>query len=255
MLVLKPLQEEFKGKPVVAICIHDDSAAVGDANQVCKMMTRTMELGKKNLALKYGEAKKQLYQSERTGAQTSIDTDVDIIRLRHEGTKILPAGVNREYLKFAGICIGNEGKVSAALVKAVTGDRSKLRNRMIPFLNSPLVRLQNKLVILQEAAGERSLYNHLARGHSEEQAREAFEQAETLFSNTYEQLLQQPAGTFHPGQPGRHKEQAELPKHYGGYNMPTLRNLHEPARAGAMVGIIGLIGQCELLGAEERDLL
>ncbi len=153
----------------------------------------------------------------------------------------------------------NEGKVSAALVKAVTGDRSKLpvTNRMIPFLTSPLVTLQNKLVILQEAAGERSLYNlnHLARGHSEEQAREAFERAETLFSNTYEQLLQQPAGTFHPGQPGRHKEQAELPRHYGGYNKPTLRNLpvHEPARAGAMVGIIGLIGQCELLGAEERD--
>jgi hypothetical protein len=145
-----------------------------------------MELGKANLALKYGEAKKQLYQSERTGAQTSIDTDsdVDMIRLRHEGTnlKILPAGVNRNYLKFAGICIGNEGKVSAVLVKAVTGDRSKLTNRMIPFLNlnSPLVTLQNKLVIQQWAAGERSLYNHLARGHSEEQAREAFEQAEIL---------------------------------------------------------------------------
>jgi hypothetical protein len=72
-----------------------------------------------------------------------------VIRLRHEGTQILPAGVNRECLKFAGICLGNEGKVSAALVKAVTGDRSKLTNRMIPFLNSPLVTLQNKLVILQ----------------------------------------------------------------------------------------------------------
>jgi hypothetical protein len=115
------------------------------------------------------------------------------------------------------------------------------------------VTLQNKLVILQRAAGERSLYNHLARGHSEEQAREAFEQAEILFSNTYEALLQQPAGTFHPGQPGRHKEQAELPRHYGGYNMPTLRNLHEPAAAGAMVGIINLLGQCKLLGAEEKD--
>ena len=177
MLVLKPLQEELKGEPVVAICVHDDSAHIGDASQVCRMMTRTMELGKEKLALKYGEAKKQLYQSERTGAQTSIDTDVDVIRLRHEGTKILPAGVNRDFLKFAGIRIGNEGKVSAALVKAVTGDRSKLRNRMLPFLNSSLVTLQNKLVILQRAAGERSLYNHLARGHSEEQAREAFEQA------------------------------------------------------------------------------
>ena len=104
------------------------------------MMTRTMELGKENLALKYGEAKKQLYQSERTADQASIDTDVDVIRLRHEGTKILPAGVNRECLKFAGICIGNEGKVSAALVKAVTAGRSKLRKRMIPFLNSALSR-------------------------------------------------------------------------------------------------------------------
>jgi hypothetical protein len=94
------------------------------------MMTRTMELGKGNLALKYGEAKKQLYQSERTGAQTSIDTDVDMIRLRlgHEGTKILPAGVNRNYLKFAGICIGNEGKVShgAALVLK-SSDRRPLK--------------------------------------------------------------------------------------------------------------------------------
>ena len=66
MLVLKPLQEEFKGQPVVAICIHDDSAHLGDPNLVCKMMTRTMELGRRNLALKYGEAKKQLYQSART---------------------------------------------------------------------------------------------------------------------------------------------------------------------------------------------
>jgi hypothetical protein len=76
MLVLKPLQEEFKGEPVVAICIHDDSAHLGDPHQVCRMMTRTMELGKENLALKYGEAKKQLYQSKRTGIQISIDTDV-----------------------------------------------------------------------------------------------------------------------------------------------------------------------------------
>jgi hypothetical protein len=35
--------------------------------------------------------------------------------------------------------------------------------------------------------------------------------------------------------------------------MPTLRNLHEPATAGAMVGIIDLLAQCKLLGAEERD--
>ena len=40
-----------------------------------------------------GEAKnlKQLYQSERTGDQASIDSDVDVpvTRLRYEGTKIL----------------------------------------------------------------------------------------------------------------------------------------------------------------------
>jgi hypothetical protein len=116
MLVLKPLHEELKGEPVVAICVHDDSAALGDPNLVCRMMTRTMELGTTNLALKYGEAKKQLYQSERTGTQTSIDTDVDLIRLQHEGTRILQAGVNRKSLKFAGITLGDLDEVSAALV-------------------------------------------------------------------------------------------------------------------------------------------
>ena len=87
----------------------------------------------------------QSYQSERTGDQSSIDTqaDVDTIRLRHEGTKHLPAGVNRRFLKFAGIFIGKEDKVSTALENAVAGPRSKLVNRMVPFLNSPLVRLQS----------------------------------------------------------------------------------------------------------------
>jgi hypothetical protein len=59
MLVLKPLQEAFEGKQVIAICIHDDSAHLGEASLVCEMMTMTMELGKQNLApaLKYyGEA-------------------------------------------------------------------------------------------------------------------------------------------------------------------------------------------------------
>ncbi len=81
------------------------------------MMTRTKELGKWHLALQYGEAKKQLYHwqslrsSLRTGDQASgsIDTDVDVTRLRHEGTRHLPAGVrvNRGCLKFAGIFIGD----------------------------------------------------------------------------------------------------------------------------------------------------
>ena len=144
-----------------------------------------MELGRKNLALKYGEAKKQLCQSKRTGPQASIDTDVDVIRLQHEGTRILPAGVNRNCLKFAGITIGDPDEVSKALVKAVAGNRSKLRTRMIPFLNSPLVKLQHKVCILQGAAGARSLCCHLARGQSKEQTRRAFEEGDALFTATY----------------------------------------------------------------------
>ena len=130
--------------------------------------------------MKYGEAKKQLYQSVRTGEQDSIDSDVNVIRLQHEGTKILPAGVIRDCLKFAGVFIGDERKVSEALVNAVAGPRSKLRNRMVPFLNSPLVKLQHKLCILQSAAGERSLCCHFGRGQSKEQVRRAFEEAEIL---------------------------------------------------------------------------
>ncbi len=170
-IVLGPLQEQLKGKPVIAICIQDDSLHLGepDRDLVCAMMTRTMDselgrTGRENLALKYGEAKKQLYQAERSGDhwQASIDSDVDVIRLRHEGTQILPAGVNRNCLKFAGIfTMGDPGKVSVALERAVAGPRSKLTNRMVPFLNSPLVNLQpeNKLCILHHdaAAGERSL--------------------------------------------------------------------------------------------------
>ena len=111
---------------------------------------------------------------------------------------------------------------------------------MVPFLNSPLVKLQSKLCILQHAAGERTLCGYLARGprQSKAQARRPFERAEITFSSTYEKLLQQPAGTFNPGQPGRHKEQSELPRHHGGHNLPTLVNVQEPAAAGAMVGII-----------------
>jgi hypothetical protein len=58
-------------------------------------------------------------------------------------------------------------------------------------------KLQSKLCILQQAAGERSLFGHLARGQSKEQARRAFERAEITFSDTDEKLLQQPqaAGT------------------------------------------------------------
>jgi uncharacterized protein YfaA (DUF2138 family) len=86
-----------------------------------------LPVGGKNLALKYGEAKKQLDQSDRTGEQASIDSDVDVIRLRYEGTKILPAGVNRNFLnlKFAGIFMGDPDKVSEALVTAVAAQSSR----------------------------------------------------------------------------------------------------------------------------------
>jgi hypothetical protein len=50
-----------------------------------------------------------------------------------------------------------------------------------------------------------------------------------------------------------HKEQAEFPRHEGGYNLPTLVNLQKPAAAGAMVGIIDLLAMCPLLEAEEKD--
>ena len=80
------------------------------------------------------------------------------------------AGVNRNYLKFAGIFIGNEDKVITALENTVAGPRSKLISRMLPFLNSPLVKLQSKLCILQHAAGERTLCGYLARGQSKAQA-------------------------------------------------------------------------------------
>ena len=212
-----------------------------------------MDLGRQKLALKYGEAKKLLYQSERTEEQDSVDSDLDVIRHRYEGTRILPAGVNRSSLKFAGVVMGNPDKVSSALLKMVAGPNSKLTKRMIPFLNSPLVKLQHKLCILHAAAGERSLFNYLARGQSREQTLLAFEAAEILFRGTYERLLQQPAGTFDPGQSGWHKEQAELPRYLGGFNLPTLKNLQEPAAAGAMVGIIDYLANCKLLGSNERD--
>jgi hypothetical protein len=126
---------------------------------------------------------------------------------------------------------------------------------MIPFLNSPLVSLQHKLCILQSAAGERSLFNFLARGQSKEQAQSAFWHAENLFRDTYEQLLMQPKGTFHPSHPGKHKEQSELPRHHGGNNLPVppLAKLHEPAAAGAMVGIVDFLAKCKLLPPDARD--
>jgi hypothetical protein len=122
-----------------------------------------------------------------------------VIRLPHAGTIHLPAGVNRDYLNFAGIFIGETSKVSEALQKAraVAGPRSNLRNCMIRFLNSPLVSLQHRLCIMHFAGGQRPLVNHFARGQTKEQGL----QGSQCFS------LRR---AFDPGQPGRHKEQAEL---------------------------------------------
>jgi hypothetical protein len=125
------------------------------------------------------------------GDQASIDADVDAIRLRHEGTvtRYLPAasGVNRDCLKFAVRNLSRRDwqgdssarKGSSKSKQARRGAHfklAKLRDRLTvtrpPFLNSPLVTLQNKLRILQSAAEERSLalpvFNNFARGQSRE---------------------------------------------------------------------------------------
>jgi hypothetical protein len=70
----------------------------------------------------------------------------------------------------------------------------------------------------------------VARGQSKEQARRAFEEAEILFRDTYKKLLQQPqsAGTFHPTQPGRHKELA------GGTQLPRHQLLQPTTHAGEL---------------------
>jgi hypothetical protein len=50
--------------------------------------------------------------------------------------------------------MGDRDKVNGAQVNAVAGPRSKLRNRMIPFLNSPLaLRLETSEQILHLAIG------------------------------------------------------------------------------------------------------
>ena len=67
----------------------------------------------------------------------------------------------------------------------------------------------------------------------------------------------QPAGTFDPSRPGKLKEQSEPPGYRGGFKLPTLVNLHEPAAAGAIrgCGITDLLAQCRLLpvAVEARD--
>ncbi len=54
--MLKPPKEapEATGDVAMAVCVHDDTAALGEPAAVCKMMTMTMKLGKERLPLRYG---------------------------------------------------------------------------------------------------------------------------------------------------------------------------------------------------------
>ena len=53
--------------------------------------------------------------------------------------------------------VGTLKFVQEALKKAVAGQNSKLRQRMVPFARSSLVSTQHKLAILHRAAGGRTL--------------------------------------------------------------------------------------------------
>ncbi len=63
------------------------------------MLTMTMQLAKRNLALKFGEAKKLLLQSERTGPgdQASVDSDGDVLGLITKA----PSTYQREFTETA----------------------------------------------------------------------------------------------------------------------------------------------------------
>jgi hypothetical protein len=85
-VVLKPPKGalEATGDVAMAVCVHDDTAALGEPAAVCKMMTMTMKLGKERLPLRYGETKKLIYQSVRTAdplaVSTATDSDVDVLQ-------------------------------------------------------------------------------------------------------------------------------------------------------------------------------
>jgi hypothetical protein len=254
--VLKPVKDEFEAKGLKAapICIHDDSAAIGEPAAVCEMLTRIMQLGRDELALEYGDEKKLIYQSYRTADdQASVAADVENFLPLHEGTVSLVGKVTRTCVRFAGAYIGTLKFVQEALKKAVAGPNSKLRQRMVPFARSSLVSTQHKLAILHRAAGGRTLVGHLARAQSAEQVAEAFELGDELFRRMYETLLHQPEGTFDLGRAGKHMEQAQWPRMLGGDNFIGLPNLMRPASAGAMVGITHLLPKCNLLAAEDKD--
>jgi hypothetical protein len=254
--VLKPVKDEFEAKGLKAapICIHDDSAAIGEPAAVCAMLTRIMQLRRDELALEYGDEKKLIYQSYRTADdQASVAADVEKFLPLHEGTVSLVGKVTRTCVRFAGAHIGTLKFVQEALKKTVAGPNSKLRQRMVPFTRSSLVSTQQKLAILHRAAGGRTLVGHLARAQSAEQVAEAFELGDELFRRMYETLLHQPEGTFDLGRAGKHMEQAQWPRTLGGDNFIGLPNLMKTASAGAMVGITHLLPKCNLLAAGDKD--
>ena len=94
----------------------------------------------------------------------------------------LPTGVSRGSVKFAGLHHGATSEVKEALERPVHGPvagphwaLSLLRvetekdaeSRMTPFINSPLVSLENKLELhsaLGGTGGARSRMGHYARG-------------------------------------------------------------------------------------------
>ena len=122
--VLKPAKDEFeaKGLKAVPICIHDDSAAIGEPAAVCAMLTRIMHLGRDELGLEYGDEKKLIYQSYRTADdQASVAADVENFLSLHEGTASLVGKVTRTCVRFAGAYIGTLKFVQEALKKAVAG--------------------------------------------------------------------------------------------------------------------------------------
>jgi hypothetical protein len=125
--VLKPAaaKDEFEAKGLRAapICIHDDSAAIGEPAAVCAMLTRIMQLGRDELGLEYGDEKKLIYQSyDRTADdhQASVAADVETFLPLHEGTVSLVGKVTRTCVRFAGAYIGTLQFVQEALKKAVT---------------------------------------------------------------------------------------------------------------------------------------
>ena len=74
--VLKPLQGDselrLEGKPAMAVCIHDNSAPLGEPGLVCEMLTLTRKLGRGELAL---SGMWMLLKAARTSEERLSDSD------------------------------------------------------------------------------------------------------------------------------------------------------------------------------------